>query len=69
MSTNVTENFEIKLEESNINNINNLQNQMITYWKRVIDSDLKINPSKKREYQLQRYLLDQTLLSQENVMP
>jgi hypothetical protein len=67
MSTKVTENFEIKLEESNINNINNLQNQMITYWKRVIDSDLKINPSKKREYQLQRYLLDQTL--QENVMP
>jgi hypothetical protein len=67
MSTNVTENFEIKLEESNINNINNLQNQMITYWKRVIESDLKINPSKKREYQLQRYLLDQT--SPENVMP
>lgn len=67
MSTKVTENLEIKLEESNINKINNLQNQMITYWKRVIDSDLKINPSKKREYQLQRYLLDQTL--QENVMP
>ena len=56
-------------QEYTINATHTLQNQMLTYWKKVIDSDLKMNPSKKREYQLQRYLLDYTLCFQENEMP
>jgi hypothetical protein len=56
-------------QENTINDTHTLQNQMLTYWKKVIESDLKLNPSKKREYQLQRYLLDYTLYSQENEMP
>lgn len=63
-----TDHFDNK-QETIINATHTLQNQMLTYWKKVIDSDLKMNPSKKREYQLQRYLLDYTSYSQENEMP
>lgn len=63
-----TDHFDNK-QENTINATHTLQNQMLTYWKKVIDSDLKMNPSKKREYQLQRYLLDYTSYSQENEMP
>jgi hypothetical protein len=70
MSNQIIETDYLKNQQGNtMDATQTLQNQILTYWKKVIESDLKMNPSKKREYQLQRYLLDYTLCSQENVMP
>jgi len=44
---------------------------ILTYWKNVIQRDLQQNPSKKRQYQLQQYLLqnNQNNITHENDIP
>lgn len=49
----------------------NSSRAILTYWNKVIQQDLQQNPSKKRQYQLQQYLLhnNQVEKTHENEMP
>ncbi len=54
------------------NTFQNSSRTILTYWNKVIQQDLKQNPSKKRQYQLQQYLLQtnkSNQSNQENEMP
>lgn len=49
----------------------NSSRAILTYWNKVIQQDLQQNPSKKRQYQLQQYLLQNNKndITHENEMP
>ena len=53
------------------NTFQNSSHAILTYWNKVIQQDLQQNPSKKRQYQLQKYLLhnNQIEKTHENEMP
>jgi len=54
------------------NTFQNSSCAILTYWNKVIQQDLQQNPSKKRQYQLQQYLLQtnkSNQYNQENEMP
>jgi hypothetical protein len=47
-------------------NFRSSSQSILSYWNKVIQQDLQQHPSKKREYQLQQYLLQS---NQENEIP